>query len=80
MPSVNFPMSWVELDKELERIGADKYLRGGLSITGGSVTGEDVALALRTTPDGAGTPGFEKRLGEVIAARCAKEGSDGAGA
>jgi hypothetical protein len=74
-------MSSEELDKQLERIGADGYLRGGFSVRGRGVTGEDVALALRTTPDGAGTPGFEKRLQEVIAARRAKgEGSDAAGA
>jgi hypothetical protein len=74
---MNFPMSPGELDQQLERIGADKFLRGGFALTGTELTGADVAMALRTTPDGAGTPGLEKRLHEILAARRAQQGGPG---
>jgi hypothetical protein len=72
-PFVNFAMSAEELDQQFERTGVDRSLRSGFGMTGTELTAEDVALALRTTPDGAGTPGLEKRLHEILAARRAKD-------
>ena len=60
-----------ELLRHFDRIGADDALRNGLA-TGADVTPEDVIGALRETPDGAGTAGFERALRARIAARRAQ--------
>ena len=57
-----------EVVEQLERIGAGHFLMSGFAV-GGDVHAEGVEAALRTTPDGAGTVGFEERLREVVAAR-----------
>ena len=62
-----------ELLRELDRIGADELLRTGL-VTGPDIDPEDVWTALRTTPTGSGTPGFEatlRALGEARRKRAA---------
>ena len=57
-----------ELMRELDRIGADELLRTGL-VTGPDIDPEDVFTALRTTPSGSGTPGFEATLRALGEAR-----------
>ena len=57
-----------ELDKEFDRIGADDNLRRGFASTDPRVTLELVLSALRATPNGAGTPGFEKTLRRMLVA------------
>jgi hypothetical protein len=55
-----------ELDREFDRIGADKFLRGGFSTTDPRVTMALVLAALRATPTGGGTPAFERTLRAML--------------
>ena len=69
-----------EVFRHLDRIGADELLKSGFA-SGPGITPDDVLEALRTTPDGAGTAGFKKRLTEVVEERRARGGlGGGAGA
>ena len=70
------PLPYDELQRELDRIGADSLLRGGLA-TGPGVTPEDVRAAFRATADGAGTEGFIAALRAEVAARRAREAQAG---
>ena len=65
-----------EVFRHLERIGASEMLRNGFA-SGPDIKPDDVIIALRTTPDGAGDAGFVKRLREVAAERMAREASQG---
>ena len=65
---MNEPFTPEELKRHLDRIGADEVLRGGLA-TGPGIEPEDVITALRTTPSGSGTPGFEATLRALVEAR-----------
>jgi hypothetical protein len=58
-----------ELDKEFNRIGADENLRRGLATTDPRLTLELILSALRATPVGAGTPGFERTLRRMLEAQ-----------
>jgi len=53
-------------EREFDRIGADKYLRGGFSTRDPRVTKELVFAALRATPTGAGTAAFEQTLRAML--------------
>ena len=55
-----------ELDKEFERIGADQTLRRGLASTDPRVTLDLILAALRATPSGSGTQGFEETLRRML--------------
>ena len=66
------PLSYQELMRELDRIGADEALRSGL-VAGPGITPEDVQAALRATPTGGGTAGFEATLDAIVGARRARE-------
>ena len=70
------PLPFDELQRELDRINADPFLRTGLA-TGPGVTAEDIRAAFRATPDGAGTAGFAAALQAQVAARRAHEAGGG---
>jgi len=53
-------------EREFDRIGADKYLRGGFSTTDPRVTKELVFGALCATPTGGGTAAFEQTLRAML--------------
>jgi len=53
-------------EREFDRIGADKYLRGGFSTRDPRVTKELVFAALRATPSGGGTAAFEQTLRAML--------------
>ncbi len=55
-----------ELDREFDRIRADKYLRSGFATTDPRVTMDIVLAALRATPTGGGTPAFERTLRAML--------------
>jgi len=57
---------YYELDREFDRIGADKHLRSGFASTDPRVTMDLVLAALRATPTGSGTPGFERTLTAML--------------
>ena len=69
---MKLPWTWEEWERELDRIDADEFLRSGLATTGG-ITAEEVWLAIRTTPTGAGSSGFEATLLAIVDARKARE-------
>jgi hypothetical protein len=63
---VSTEIPYDELDKEFDRIGADEYLRRGFASTDNRVTLDLLLAALRATPTGAGTPGFERTLRNML--------------
>jgi len=65
---MQLPWTREEWERELDRIDADEFLRSGLATTGG-ITTDDVWLAIRTTPTGAGTSGFDATLQAIVDAR-----------
>jgi hypothetical protein len=55
-----------ELEREFDRIAGDADLRGGFATTDPRVTMELILAALRATPTGAGTVGFERTLKTML--------------
>jgi hypothetical protein len=65
---VSTRIPYEELDQEFDRIGADAHLRQGFASTDPRVTLDLVLAALRATPTGAGTQGFEETLTKMLEA------------
>ncbi len=64
--SAEWQSEFKKWEREFDRIGADKYLRGGFSTRDPRVTKELVFAALRATPTGGGTAAFEQTLRAML--------------